>query len=297
MRNRRKIFIALACAIAVGALAWIVTRDREPTYDGESLTYFVLRSPPDYSPQAYKAGERVAKAIEQIGTNAIPYLIKWLQYEEPKPNWKTQLRATVRRRLGKDIFNSTGIDRASLAPLAFQPLGPKADPAIPELTRLANQSKTGNVPKRAIWALALIRTTNALPPLINIVTNRQHSLRKVAVDALRFMGDTARPALPIIIDCLKDADLEIARAAASTLGVLKLEPELVVPALIQALQDSRPEVQTMVALALKEFGTAARPAIPALQKLLDASNPNVMISADSALRRIAPEVLTNSPSQ
>jgi len=49
----------------------------------------------------------------------------------------------------------------------------------------------------------------------------------------------------------------------------------------------------MAAQALGNFGDAARPAVPALIEARRVSDSNVCAEVITALRRIAPEVLTN----
>ena len=66
-----------------------------------------------------------------------------------------------------------------------------------------------------------------------------------------------------------------------------------VPALIQALDDSEPSVRFPVTVALAEIGPKAKAAVPKLKKMMDDEiNDEVAAAARRALRRIAPQELT-----
>src|SRR4051794_10776650 len=66
-----------------------------------------------------------------------------------------------------------------------------------------------------------------------------------------------------------------------------------VPALIEALDDSDPSVRFPVTVALGEIGAPAKAAVPKLKKMMDDEiNDEVAAAARRALRRIAPQELT-----
>jgi HEAT repeat protein len=66
-----------------------------------------------------------------------------------------------------------------------------------------------------------------------------------------------------------------------------------VPALIEALDDSEPSVRFPVTVALAEIGPKAKAAVPKLKKMMDDEiNDEVAAAARRALRRIAPQELT-----
>ena len=66
-----------------------------------------------------------------------------------------------------------------------------------------------------------------------------------------------------------------------------------VPALIDALDDPEPSVRFPVTVALAEIGPKAKAAVPKLKKMVDDEiNDEVAAAAKRALRRIAPQELT-----
>jgi hypothetical protein len=96
----KKILIAVGCAaIAVTVLILFPSSNTEPTYDGHSPSYWVENCRGIGKPQ-----EKASEANSHIGTNAIPYLIKWIQYEEP--TWKRRWHEFAERRFGKRILPS-----------------------------------------------------------------------------------------------------------------------------------------------------------------------------------------------
>ena len=72
---------------------------------------------------------------------------------------------------------------------------PEAKGMVPELIRLA-EGEDAHVRQGACEALGYIKDTNALPVLVRLLTHPDRWLRVKAAEALRKMGDTARPFLP-----------------------------------------------------------------------------------------------------
>src|SRR5438270_12088434 len=89
VKPRRGISVAVLATVALVVLAvasW--PGEREPEYKGKKLSEWLL---------AYRDGltnrvvqEEAAKAVRQIGTNSLPFLVSWMDYEQPK--WKDKLR-------------------------------------------------------------------------------------------------------------------------------------------------------------------------------------------------------------
>ncbi len=78
---------------------------------------------------------------------------------------------------------------------------------------------------------------------------------------------------------------------------MNVEPELVVPILTDNLQGPAPEPRATAAYLLSVFGEDGRPAVPALLSLLSDADKSVRTAATNALLKIAPEVLTNTPTK
>ncbi|MGH7140348.1 MAG: HEAT repeat domain-containing protein [Pirellulales bacterium] len=94
---------------------------------------------------------------------------------------------------------------------------------------------------------------------------RQWGVRETAADALARIGD---PAVPALIDTLRDPDQSIRAHAALALARMGPKASPAVPELILALDDPDREVRQAAARALGQIGPDAEEAVPALIKAL-----------------------------
>src|SRR4051794_32060954 len=86
--KKRRIFVVIFGCLAVAALALALwPHEREPEYNGISLSTWLER---------YKARNNTLEtfaAIRRIGTNGLPFLLRWIQYESP--GWRKSLYSAV----------------------------------------------------------------------------------------------------------------------------------------------------------------------------------------------------------
>jgi hypothetical protein len=75
--QKRRVYLILVVVVLAGVLVAVFRRDREPEYGGKRLSEWV----DGYAMQIRNAGSN--EAIRHIGTNAVPYLLKWIRYETP----------------------------------------------------------------------------------------------------------------------------------------------------------------------------------------------------------------------
>jgi len=149
--KRHRLFIIIVGVLAVVILVLLVwPSEREPEYNGVTLSAWLLRcSTANNQAESFAAVD----AIRHIGTNAMPFLIRWIQYE---PGWKDSLSKKIlgwplvgnRFAVQKLIWNMTQ-HRADAAVNGFKILGSQASPALPELQRMADNPKA---PETAIRA-------------------------------------------------------------------------------------------------------------------------------------------------
>ena len=280
--------VLAACCMAAGTAAYMLwSGEHEPNSQEESLSQLL---------KLYRAGPSgsynkvVDDGIRQFGTNAIPYFLTWIQYDEPRVESVT--RNWIEQKTAPFGPSFSRVDRANQAAKAFRALGEDADYAIGDLARLANRGDSGAVRSRAVIALVLMGRPGALPPLMAIVTNLQSpaGLRATTISDMRWLGSNAQPAVPLLIECLKDKDDEIAVNAADTLRVLRLEPEIVVGAFISNAIPGRTNVYIAIIHDLKEFGSNAHAAVPLLLKALRSDDKDVRSAAREALQRIDPNL-------
>ena len=86
--RKRHVFLILLGLVIAGGIAIILSRpEREPEYGGKPLSQWVERwATPPYS------GTQVDQSTDAVlhnGTNAVPYLLKWIRYEPPP--WKDKM--------------------------------------------------------------------------------------------------------------------------------------------------------------------------------------------------------------
>jgi hypothetical protein len=217
-------------------------------------------------------------AIREIGTNALPYAIKWIQEEPSMPLWSEE-----------DIAS-----RCDMAVNIFAALGPAASPAIPELVQIGCADVIGA--SKAINSLVAIGPL-ALPALSGIMTNPIAPVgsRCHAIGMLEQNPTNAFQALPALQVCLEDTNREIVMVALDILIKLDLqEPELL-PVLTNKLADSELTIRLRAIKAISAYRTNAAPSIPALVQRLEDAHPRARYSAAAALHNIAPELYTNVP--
>src|SRR5436190_11030189 len=85
MRKRRVYVVLLAAGVlvVVGLLVCGVFREREPEYGGKRLSEWVeVYVIPERSVPPVRV-EEIDDAIRHVGTNALPYLLRWMRYEPP----------------------------------------------------------------------------------------------------------------------------------------------------------------------------------------------------------------------
>ena len=192
---KRRVYLILLVLVLVGVVVVLATREREPEYGGKRLSEWVKDLPalwmqerPDLSHERARESEQ---AVRQIGTNASPYLLRWIEYDPP--GWKVRLQVTFNRIAGRLNLSRdlTNIERDSLRSFdAMSPLielGPKADGVIGDLTRMAHGPKARGVRNRALVVLGALGTNaaRAVPDLLDILNDPDPKMREVVKGALR----------------------------------------------------------------------------------------------------------------
>lgn len=295
MRARRLLIVlAIFATLAIILFALI---PREPKYQGRTLSEWIKDSAPRRSPDPEQT--RAVEAVRHIGTNGLPWLIKWISAREPR-DWQINLTSAgaplprwVRLKLLPSLFgiNSYYAHRR-VALDGFLILGPQAAPAVPDLFRIMTASTK---PLSAVPGALDSIGTAGVPAALNIVTNSANSFR------LRFAAEywiihidpkvDEPDAAPLMIQCLREKDPDFSPMAASILAARRLEPELVIPFLINWLTNSNPNIRYGAARGLQQYGERATSAVPGLVICLKNSFPYVRKAAEDALFEIDPATL------
>ena len=140
---------------------------------------------------------------------------------------------------------------------------------------------------RAIAEAALVQDAGrSLPLLRRLLNRRNEDLHLVTLEIIRRIGP---PAIPLLVDLLRDARVYIRRSAADALIDLAPETERIQPALRRALRDEDSQVAGDAARALGALNRKASPSVPALVNTLSHEDPYVRIYAAEALASIGPK--------
>ncbi len=292
--------LVLAGAVLAITLFLLLTREREPAYQGQSLTQWLMKS---RSPQSRPEAE---DAIRHIGTNALPLLLKWVTNDPPRFSFKSLVNKLpdaitpqpVRRWANYD-FNR---NRAMAAAFAFAQLGDDARSAIPQLTTAMTNSAATNASLRAIYALSSIGKA-AIPALAAQIANTNLPNRSMLIHsfgrspALVTNAAYATSAVPLLVACLDESDLSIAASAISALRRMAVhdpaQASLALPGLTNFLQGDFPgTTRIWAAVALGRYGTSASNAMPTLLAALADRDPQVRAAATNALLKVDPREMT-----
>jgi hypothetical protein len=243
-------------ALSAAALLW--PREQEPIYQGKTLSEWLkLYNGPENPVGQFPRANEAADAVRHIGTDALPFLLNWIDHETPRL-WKLRV-AMVLQKLPKKFQGgpvvdrwllSADYDRVTLAQCGFYVLGTNASRAVPELTRRMN-TRRDNSAGHAIDALKVIGT-NGLSPMLTALTNTQTLRRVWIVRALQLpieaLGTNVGPAIEVLAKCVADKDSEVAFWSVQTLGQLTFARNIsapaltpAVPSLIKGLADRRHE--------------------------------------------------------
>ena len=213
-----------------------------------------------------KVRERVAQALGEIGTHAVPPLIDALKREQ------------------------TEVRRGALDALAR--IGPGAAPAIPALLDLVRDEMNPGVQRFGAEALGQIGKP-AIEALAQALASAPPEYAARLAQALGVIGVTAQASVGELQRALKHNDARVRREAVWALGripPLSGEVPALLEALTVALRDTDDRVREQAALALGRLGKSAAPTIPALVKLLQDNDATIRQVAAFALGEVIPPV-------
>lgn len=277
----RKLLIHLVALLLLGALVFaLVHYHHEPSYGGKTLGEWVK------SQRGSPLSKTETAAIRALGSNAIPYLLEWIQYAPP--TWQIKADTYCTRFMGygpfkQKIFNANAFAINASESLGL--LGSNVYSSIPKLSRLMLMNKRND--------------RDLVPALASIV------LARIAVPVPDYLvaglGTNAPAVLPDLIQFLKDEQAYSHKwghgfnIGSGSLGKKRYEPTIIIPALTNMLVDSNPLRRAHVIDDLGAYGPEARSAIPFLKAMV--SDPSCVLPehVTKALHKIAPEAWTNAP--
>jgi len=289
--------------------------EREPEYNGKKLSEWLRAYSLGYSNEdEKKIYEReqfaAADAIQHMGTNALPCLVRWIAHEPPA--WKQKIGTFAARIPSRQIrqwyFENDYYGFCAVK--AFEVLGTNASPAVAQLEKILNRSGRGWSQEWAMDALSYIGK-DAFPALLAALgTPNTNFKAAMCIREMAERGVDISPAIPalLLIDRATEERAKNFRKAnprGPEFDYLYVMPRLLfenrplflIPALTNCLHHPNSDVRVEAAKALGRLGTEARQAVPALKEALDVRVIAVQEAAINALEKIAPEVLTNGASE
>ena len=182
---------------------------------------------------------------------------------------------------------------------ALEQLGPKARDVVPDLVELLRHprpyppSQAGPPPQgdgggvgrdrlheRTAVFLARLNPLQAVSFLVQGLRGEASSSRYPYYEALKELGPEAAPAVPELIELLKNPDGTVRSRAVSLLGNIG---KPAVPALLAVLQGEKGDAQALAVESLGRNGPEARDALPLLQDLMKADDPVMRSCAVTAV--------------
>jgi hypothetical protein len=195
VKKGRRILVFLLPLALVSTLAAIFwPREREPVYHGKKLSEWLETVSSRYS--SAQESQAAENAIRQIGTNALPCLVKWISYDTPAWRKKLLVRLTAlpgglaKKRTTRRLFWD---DRRqllkSLSVTGFRCLGPAAAPAVPELSGQLNLNVRHD-DMSVLWLMTALSYIGkeGLAPLLTALTNQPPNPSLTMIPAAIFMA-------------------------------------------------------------------------------------------------------------
>jgi hypothetical protein len=254
MKSRSKTAL-IAITILGAAVTWLLLlRGHEPGYNGEKLSHWVILL--GQAKAGLGAAEDQQDAIQQIGTNALPFLVKWITFSE----------ARDLRLFGVPFALPTAHRKAELAygsSAAFAVLGPRAATALPDLVRLVHETN------QAVFYRILS-----------------------AIDTVGGnLGTNAGVVVPPLMKLLNGPDAGVAGFAAIELGKIgrRTQTDAIVAAFVRATESADHYVRYGAVYGLGELGPLAQVAVPALVRTLDDPDHWVRRTATNSLSNVLPQ--------
>jgi hypothetical protein len=299
--------VIVAFIAAIVAITW--PNEEEPVYRGKNLSQWMNI----YCRPIHTEEDRVEaeEAVRQIGTNAIPWLLKWIGKHPPawsravgdsQVSWSPAKRAINALRKRPLQISQKRWDAA----FGFQILGRSASNAVATLANMLDADNPGGHWPHDMWpppAYALSQIGDAgIRPLLDWVSDPRSLARNEqgVTSTMRCLGQIARNGtntdriVSILVEGMCSSNKGIAFSSALALSGMDLAPSIVVETLRIAAKAGN---VSSVRIFLQCLGPT-RLVQPQLKSLLlqfqNDPDPTIQEAARSALGRIPPEALATN---
>ncbi len=289
-----------------------------PKWLGQTL---LARMEPTNAPRTRVAGAKGLALLGPQAEEAVPALVRVLHDPEP---YIAAEAGTALARIGKASVPALTMaltDKTSLvrhtAAYALGEIGPDAEPALPDLIEILQDSDPtvrfstayslaligvpaiaaisnvidhADADARELALRQLIRFFHALrsvtPPLNKMAHALEPASRRRALEALMAVRAVDDMTVRTFIDSLEDPDAEVRLAAVNALGLVPWRAQSAVGGLAKCLRDPSVVVRERAARALGGIGPPARPALLDLEASLHDNDNSVRAAAQVAVQKI-----------
>jgi hypothetical protein len=305
---QKRVQIAFAVMLAtVGFwLTWLILNDspQEPVYRGRSLSEWLEGC--DKSHWVGTEWRDSTEAVRQIGTNAIPTLLRKLRQKDSAFTLKVISAVERQRFVHIRIRHVSAAAQNHKAAVGFEALGPSAQIEVPALIKIFEENISADSESETANSLGWIgpAASEAIPSLLTGLTNSNYFVRWQIVRALlqihaeanaqavsAFVQHNVEPNLlvPALAKSLADPSPNVRRTALNGLAGYHFSAKPAIPTVVNCLNDVFSDIQEQAVDILAGFGADAKAASPTLVRLLDSPNERVRLHALEALRQIDPE--------
>lgn len=185
VRTRKKfIFSVVAVLFVFVVVVAVSSRNDEPVYEGRKLSEWLDDSRKYADPSSQleaELGERANQAVLAIGTNAVPFLLEWIQYQDSTA--RKMITGWVRRvnlEFARDLSNESKHFMRGLE--GFSILGNQAVIAKPDLENaLTNPNLRTGLIRMALYLIERIEVSSK-PSLDGNGLNREELQEGVLSD-------------------------------------------------------------------------------------------------------------------
>jgi HEAT repeat protein len=181
---------------------------------------------------------------------------------------------------------------------ALGQLRAEAAKVLPVLSELCKPATAKRLRLAALASLAQLgpAAKPALPVLVEALKDSDAELRQAASLALAKLGPAARPALAALAEALKDSDRSIRQNAVISLGKIGPEAKDTAPALGKLLlQEKDRDLRLQIVIALGEIGNGAKKAVPDLVQAFADEELEKELSLITQVKDLGPVVMPKNP--
>lgn len=259
MNPRRRKILVLVVVASIALLAWLASRSREPEYEGKKLTEWLEQygRPDAGSTLDSEAGD----AIREIGTKAIPLLLKFISVKDSP--LKTQFVLWCDKLEVFKIKIPAATEYHGMAVGGFHALGKKGRSAIPALMGLMSDTNSALTAVGCLWGIGS-EATEAL------IAGTMHTNTEIRGRCAWMLGDVATnspAALATLVKLLHDSQTDVRCQTTLALGRFHDKHAQIVPLLIDVLSESDTRQADYAAFSLARYGTNAGAALPELERV------------------------------